>query len=70
MNKELNPMTFEEVGDVGTWGSGVVSEAEPVEKNQAFDSLEALRKRFLKKHVDKMLTVAQLSRLDSEEIAA
>ena len=65
-----NPMAYQEVGDVGTWGSGVVSEADPVEKNQEFDTRAELRKNFLKEHGVTAITIAELTRLNSEEIAA
>ena len=70
MNKEYNPMTFVEVGDVATWGSGIVSEADPIDKNQKFDSKDALRKRFLQKHANKVFTVAELLSLDNDKAAA
>ena len=70
MSEKLNPMAFEEHGDVGVWGSGIVSEAEPVSKKQRFDSSEDLRKRFINKHVNKMFTVAELTRLTENEVAA
>lgn len=47
-----NPMAYQEVGDVGTYGSGIVSEAVPVDKDQKFDTVDDVKEKRIARFQD------------------